>query len=450
MPIRRDSHRVATQAFGFAFAALALFLLAAPAFAQEINCANEFRSGKLYFDQAKKDPILYEKAVGRFQVAAEACPDNWEFRARYAMALCGLGRYYLDQVPVPTLDSPDTLVTRALEFYAKAGEEFNAALECPDAKKKTEKFVADNRGHYWANNYNEAIELQEDDNLLAAEFRFHVARLIDPNDLRAIGSEAIVKVQLEKVNEAMELVENGLAKNPDDERLHQIKDSIMLDVAREQSETGYTEQDCAKLADAIAMYDELLAQAADDVNLLFERGLALLNASNLSCNEAQKVALATRSAEDFGNAAGLIAPEGDDRQFHLDCKFNQMQALAASEDMAGALKVNEDYLCLEPLDPLGWELLATTKIGADDQAGAVSALMMAKSLATDEVPVNDAVAAAKADSKAALDAMGSPDQVWSYQEASSGNQIQTWVWSAQKKAMSFILGQKQGEVTWCN
>src|SRR5512139_3818733 len=53
-----------------------------PALAEDVNCANEFRSGKLYFSQK-----LYDKAVQRFGVAAGACPDKAEYRARYAMAL---------------------------------------------------------------------------------------------------------------------------------------------------------------------------------------------------------------------------------------------------------------------------------------------------------------------------------------------------------------------------
>ena len=44
--------------------------------AQEVNCANEFRSGKLYFAQK-----IYRKAVGHFALAVKTCPDKAEYRA---------------------------------------------------------------------------------------------------------------------------------------------------------------------------------------------------------------------------------------------------------------------------------------------------------------------------------------------------------------------------------
>ena len=54
----------------------------APAAVAEENCANEFRSGKLYFSQQ-----VFDKAVDRFANSVRICPDKGEYRARYAMAL---------------------------------------------------------------------------------------------------------------------------------------------------------------------------------------------------------------------------------------------------------------------------------------------------------------------------------------------------------------------------
>ena len=86
---------------------------------------------------------------------------------------------------------------------------------------------------------------------------------------------------------------------------------------------------------------------------------------------------------------------------------------------------------------------------AEDGAGAVNALMMFKSLGGSEVPLDVALQDAKGDAKAALEELGRPSNVFTYQETSSGNQIQTWIWHDHKKAVSFILGDSQGEVAWC-
>ena len=58
------------------------------------------------------------------------------------------------------------------------------------------------------------------------------------------------------------------------------------------------------------------------------------------------------------------------------------------------------------------------------------------------------VAKAVGDARAAHGAHGKPDMIYAYQESGSGNQIQTWFWVQKRTAMSFILGDKNGEVTW--
>lgn len=429
---------------GGLFAALAIGSLATAAGAQEVNCANEFRSGKLYFSQK-----VFEKAVDRFALAVETCPDKGEYRARYAMALCEMGKQYIGNLPFATADERDTLLSKGLDFYKLAGEEFDASLETEEGqKKKLQKFVRENRGHYWADNFNEAIELQEKDDFSAAELHFKIARMLDRNELRSYSSEAVVLMRQDKVQEAMEIVDRGLEIDPQNERLAQIKSSIVLDVARNLAQEADQAKDCDKLSQALAYYDQLIEKDASDPNMLFERGLARLIGSSIECGgDGQN--LARMSADDFKAAAALVDPEGENRQFFLDCKFNQLQAMASAGDSEAALAVAGEYTCLNPQDPGGWQLMAPLLIDSGNQDAVVAALMMAKSLAGSDVPVDQAVKDAKADAKADHGSMGNPDMVMTYQEATSGNQIQTWVWLQKQKAVSYILGEKQGEVTWC-
>lgn len=429
---------------GVLVAVLATGALVATVWAQEVNCANEFRSGKLYFSQK-----VYEKAVSRFALAVETCPDKGEYRARYAMALCEMGKAYIGNLPFATPGERDTLQTKGAEFYKIAGEQFDAALETEQGKKKKlQKFVRENRGHYWADNYNEAIELQEKDEFASAELHFRIARLLDKSELRTYSSEAVVLMRQGKVHEAMDLVDLGLESDPENERLVQIKASIVLDVARNLAEEADKDKDCEKLGQALAYYDDLLNKDASDPNLLFERGLARLIGGTIDCaSEGQN--LQQMAADDFLAASALVDPEGENRQFFVDCKFNQLQAMVSAGNSEAALAVAGEYTCLDPLDPAGWQMMAPLLIDSGDQAAVVATLMMSKSLSGSEVPVDQATGDAKSGAKEALDSLGKPDLVMTYQESSSGNQIQTWIWQQKQKAMSFILGDKQGEVSWC-
>ena len=53
------------------------------------------------------------------------------------------------------------------------------------------------------------------------------------------------------------------------------------------------------------------------------------------------------------------------------------------------------------------------------------------------------------DAKAAIETLGNPDIIRTYQEESSEDQVESWFWIEKRTVMSFILGVKNGEVmTW--
>jgi len=440
------------------FVAVALILATIPAGRaaadEDINCSNEFRSGKLYFSP---DQALYEKARDSFARAAGACPEKGEYRARYAMALCECGKLYTSNLLGATPEAADTLTARIKEFYGLAGSEFEAALQTEDGKKKKlQNFVDDNRTHYWVEVYNDALKLTEDGSFADADVRFQDARLLNPNDIRAYQQGVIPLIKMGKKEDALALVETGLLIEPQDEKLNQLKMNITHGMAADLIDRAETEENADFLKQAIVMYQQLLEKSPDDPNLIYELGLAELTGAELvgKDDEAARAALYGDSVLHFRKAADLVPADGDNRDFHVNCIFYIAQALTSAGKVDEALAAAREYVCLSPLDPLGWQFVVVNLLDKQDQAGVVSSLMMKKSLdpqVGQEIPVEGATDAASGPIQEALAANGKPDHVYTYQQ--DNTQIQTWVWLGHKKATVFTLAsppEKSGELTWCS
>jgi tetratricopeptide (TPR) repeat protein len=425
---------------------LGLTMVAAPVLAQDVNCANEFRSGKLYFSQG-----LFEKSMNRFATAVEVCPEKGEYHARYALALSEMGREYIGKVAFSTEDERDTLLTKGIEFFRKAGEEFQAALDTEEGKKKKlQNFVEENRGHYWVDAYNEGIDLVAEEHFEDASIQFDVARLLNPGDVRAYSQGAIARLQADHREEALELVQKGLEIDPEDENLNTLEISIYKEAALDYASKGESEEDAEKIMESLALYALLIERDSTNANLYFDRALTALSGSRVVArtDSAAGVGLCASSAADFLRAAEMVPPEGD-IDFHVNSLFNAVQAYSCAGNYGGAMSVLEEYLCKQPTDPAAWQFMAGLLVEGDDQDAVVSALMVSKSLAGEEVSVETNAANATKDAKEDLNAHGPPEGVYTYQEASSGNQIHTWFWLEKHMAKSYILGERNGEVSWC-
>lgn len=445
---------------------------AGTALAEEVNCANEFRSGKLYFSQQ-----VYDKSVDRFAIAVEVCPDEWEYRARYAMALCELGNQKLVEAltVAETREAQDALIQEALDAYATAGTEFDTAVQVND-RKKVAKFVRENREHYWVEHYNRGIKLFEEEKYVAAEREFRLARLVDPKRAKAYNQGAVALIKMGQKTDAAKLVQEGLALDPENKNLNELIEKIYLDAAREltqESEAqaklarelrtaeemekcGVTAQEAvAKAEEAVEFYQRISERREHgDPNVIFDRGVARMAAASAEAvpGNADKAAITakfTAAAEDFSKAAEMVpADDEQNRSFHLSALFNLAQAHINADNWEGATDAITRYLKLDCMDQSIWQLYATVLSIQEKSEGAVAALMVSKSLAGQEVPVADAVGVAKADAAGALASLGEPGKIYTYQEQQSGNQINTWFWPEKNKVMSFILGVKNGEMTW--
>lgn len=438
------------KVFLFSLVGVAALSLADPAGADDrINCANEFRSGKLYFSQK-----IYKKAVDRFAVAAETCPEKAEYRARYAMALAqyaGDRLVYLPTIPAgeertATMDSVTTM-------FALAGAEWDSSLARDDSKKN-QKFVRENRQHYWVEHYNHGINLYNDNKYEMAELEFRISRMLDPDNIKSFREGATALIALGEKTEAAKLVQDGLKIDPEDEKLNKLLESIYIDAANDLVEASEKDKSADEADKAIGYLNEVLERRdGQDANLLFKRGVAYMakgaaEASDESGGDAGAGAESYRKAADsFGEAADMI-PASEDPDFHLAALYNRLQSEMNANDFEAAVVTLKAYLEQDPKDPSVWQTWAVCYSNQDNSDGAVAALMVSKSLAGSEIPVKDAVANAKADETSSLKELGDPAFVYTYQEVGSGNQINTWFWPDKKVARSFILGVKNGEMKW--
>jgi len=441
----------------------ALLLPAASASAQKINCANEFRSGKLYFSQS-----IFDKAVQRFALAVETCPQKAEYRARYAVALCQYGEVRMTDALAMDPEPRAPVLASVATWYDMAGREFDSSLVY-DNSKSNQKFVRENREHYWVARYNEGIKLLKDNKPADADFQFRLARFVDKAQIKAYSQGALALINQDKKSEAASLVQHGLEIDPKDDQLNKLQESIYLDAARalvrEAEDMADSQEDAPKAVDktdqALTYLNQVLEKrGGKDPDVLFDRGSAYL-ARGRALDEADTsdvvppdaVDADTKAAADFAAAAELVpADDPDNHDFHLAARFNEIQAYMNAESYDTALEKIRAYAGLDPMDPAIWQMWAVCLSKKGDSKGALSALMAYKSLnpgaGGSEVPVADAVSTAKADAAAAVKELGNPDAVYSYQESGSQNVIETWIWTSKKQVRSYILGVIQGQLTW--
>jgi tetratricopeptide (TPR) repeat protein len=429
--------------------AVLLAAIVAPAAAEKVNCSNEFRSGKLYFSQK-----LFEKAVHRFALSVETCPEKADYRGRYAIALAQYGGERLEDVLVfaPSEEAKAATIDSVVTMYQAAGAQFDTSKTL-DPGKKNQKFVRENREHFWVERYNKGVKLLKEGKHEIAALEFHLARLLDPTRPLAYSQGAIALIYLDRKQEAATLVQAGLEREPEDKKLNDLLETIYIDAADDLIEEcersvsdGNTEEAVGKASEAVAYLDQVLERrGGGDENLIFKRGTAHLAGGSAQGEDGTESFKA--AAADFSKAAELVSYE-DDANFHLAALFNQIQSLLKVGDCEGAIVVIKDFISKDYKDAGIWRSWAICLSEKEDPQAAVAALMLSKSLDGEAVDVQSAVEVAKEDAAAAVQALGPPDFIRTYQEASSGNQIESWFWIDERTAMSFILGVKNGEMTW--
>lgn len=437
-------------------------LATAPTFAEEkVNCANEFRSGKLYFSQAQQqhgknaeeERALYKKSVEHYEISVEVCPDKWDYQTEYGTALAQYAGLLLEDLiitPPPDSASIWSAIDTLEALYVKAGAAFQSAYDLED-RPKARKRVRERREKYWVDRYNHGLKLLKEEKFAYANVGFRWARHIDPTRPNAYRLGANALINLGQKPEAAVLVKAGLEQEPEDEKLNQLLEKIFIDAANDLTIQAEKESDAAKAQEAIDYLDEVLERrGGEDENVLFKRGTAYMAlGASLDMSEGvdERVTSFQRSAADYAAAAELVSFETD-RNFHLAALFNEIQSFMKADDCDAAIEIIKDFISKDHTDPAVWQSWAICLSQMEDPQAAVAALMLSKSLAGSAIDVEPAMENAVEDAAASIQNLGRPDFIRAYQESSSGNQIESWFWIEKRTAISFILGVNNGEVTW--
>jgi hypothetical protein len=448
--------------FGSTLAVLGLVMatgatVALPRFtsAQEVNCANEFRSGKLYFAQK-----IFRKAVDHFAVSVKACPDKAEYRARYAMALAQLGEEKLTMVEATgDVAGNQADVDSVLEVYKMAGSEFDASLKA-DPSKQNVKFVNENRQHFWVARYNEGIKLTKEEKYDAASMEFELARRINPAEIKAYKQGVVPLVNQGKKAEAAKLIEAGLAIAPNDTTLQRYRENIGADEAgdiiKQVEDASMTPEQAGPLCSkADSLYTAKIAANPQDPNLAntyFDRGLGRLTCAAVVAakDSAQSVAMYGKAAEDFHKSRDL-KPASADANFYQSALYNEIQASMNAGDVNKSVDMIKEYLNYDCKDGGMWKSYAQALyLKGEQQKGAVALIISNAMSKGNEVPLADATKNAKEDAQKALADHENPTHVFAYTQEMGGKtmSIEVWIWCVKKAANVYYLGKDNGEVNW--
>jgi tetratricopeptide (TPR) repeat protein len=428
-----------------------LFLPARLTSAQEVNCANEFRSGKLYFAQK-----INRKAVDHFAVSVKACPDKAEYRARYAMALAQFGEDKLAIVEATgDVAGNKADVDTVLDLYKLAGSEFDASLKV-DPSKGNVKFVKENRRHFWVNRYNEGIKLSKEEKHDAAVVEFKLARYVDPTEIKPYAQGAIELFNQGNKSEASALIREGMVIAPNDTTLAGLLIKFGADEARDlvkKAEDPATPPEEAVLlcARADSLYTAKLKTNDKDAYTFFDRGLGRLTwaATLASKDSAQSVGIYGKAAEDF-HKAGELTPASTDSAFYQSALYNEIQASMNAGNVSKAVDMVKEYMNYDCKDGGMWKTYAQALYLNKDKQGAVALIISNSMSRGNEVALADAIKNAQEDAKKALSERGNPTHVYAYTEDMGGKSmsIESWIWCNKKKSNVYYLGKDNGEVGW--
>ena len=423
---------------------------ASVAVAQEVNCANEFRSGKLYFSEK-----VYAKAVDRFALAVKTCPDKAEYRARYAIALAQLGQEKLAVVETTgDVAGHKADVDSVIAMYQLAGSEFDASLKT-DNSKQNQKLVRENRMHFWVNRYNEGTKLAGENRNEAAALEFELSRMLDPNEIKAYQQGVVVLVNQGKVKEAQALIESGLAKAPNDSVLTSLQKRVgAVEAQRLLKQAEDSSTDPAKANELARRADSLLTHSIKDnpknANLYFDRGLARMTRATTTKDSAQAAGIYGQAADDFEEARKLV-PAATDSSFHQSALYNEIQSWMNANKIDESIELIMEYLSIDLDDASVWKFYAQALLLSGDKKTGAIALIISNSMTTGSpVTIEDAVKNAGEDQKKALTDRGQPSLVYAYTADMAGKivSVECWLWHAKKKASVYYLGKDNGEVRW--
>jgi tetratricopeptide (TPR) repeat protein len=387
------------------------------------------RSLKSYWGVASKtrppDPEVLKKAYDQGHLALCGTPDQWEWNMFMGMVSAELGK------------------------FEQAGCYFTEALKYA-TDEKDRKRAGENRGHYWTEHYNEAINLCRSEAYDRAVEQFDIAIALDPSSCKTYQQKSAALINLRRFTEAVSVLERGLEVCPDDT----TSKSTLFSAVHNQGITLLKEAEAAKedstrrrfYAEAASWFkraDQLDPEALDNVY-----NLGLVYFQLVSLGDSTHAGDARETFERF-----LVRAEKKEERANTLYQLTLLEIRAKDWDKAD--EYADRFIAADPHDPTAYQLkaVATTERGKAELSEAYiifyNSLEKGKPVENLDAWLGQAKTryGATGDVAKALKEKGTPEEVRSYTD-SSGNDMDSFFYWSKGEAIAFYGGHKRGALAF--
>jgi tetratricopeptide (TPR) repeat protein len=407
--MRRQVHM---RRFGWDYIVLGLMVAALVG----VGCkSEELSSGILYVDQK-----LFEKAVGKLETAVQLEPENPEAYAYLAVAYAETG------------------------MYEKAGEAFSRAIELSEQQnnRKLLRIAVDNRDHYWAVKYNEALSYADEGNLEESEAQFEIARQLKPDDFQTLSNYGYVLSSLGKTKDAVEVYSQAMELEPDNQ-------TVVINLAQTYQAEGDRRWDSKEYMVALGYYERALGLTPESFDALARVADSYYQMAVVDTNEAKQREFYENAVVNYQKITE-IDPNNASVLFNLGlCQMGLKNADAAVEAFLS-------IVMQKPRD-----------IEAHSFLGSAYYLQGSKEKATVEFSISGALENGKPrenlsawvaspnlnkvfgngnDMVGVASEYGVPEEILFYEE--SGLDVETWFYWEKQVFVSFVNGKETGRTDY--
>jgi len=381
-----------------------------------IGCKSQYlASGILYVNQG-----LYEKAIVQLEKAIELEPDDPLAHAKLGQAFAEVGR------------------------YREAGREFAKAIELAKAKKddKTLKMAVDNRDHYWAVKYNDALSQTDEEDFETARKEYAEALMLKPKDFQTLSNYGYVLSRLDSTEAAIRVFRRALDLKPDNETVAQNLSGAYL----VQGNKHWAERDFAK---ALENYDKALELTPDNFDVLAGVADSYYQMAVADTIE-EKQREYYRKAADYYEKMAKLKPD------EVSVLFNLGLCYMGLKDADSAIRVFLDVVKKNPRDTEAHNFLgsayylkgekrkSTAEFGI---SGALERGALRENLSEWLKPANlKKTFGSDTDMLNVLKELGEPEEVYQYKEGDLV--IETWFYWQKQIFVSFLNGKETGRADY--
>ena len=398
--------------FGLVYAALVLIGIVLVC----VGCKTEaLSSGILYVSQKN-----YEKAIVQLEQAVQTEPENAEAHAYLAVAYAETG------------------------VYDKSGYMFGRAIELAEQQndRKTLRLAVDNRDHYWAVKYNEALSYADEGNLEDAKAQFETALLFKPEDFQTLSNFGYVLSSLGETKRAIEIYSRALDLEPDNET-----------VASNLAQTYQAEGDSRWAADehmvALGYYEKALSLAPESFDALARVADSYYQMAVVDTSKAKQ-------REYYGKASGLYNKISQIYPDNTSVLFNLGLCYMGLEDADAAVRAFQSIVKQKPRDVEAHSFLGSAYYLQGEKEKATVEFSISGSLENGQLRENLAswvtaanlkkVFGSDTDMVGVLQKYGMPEEIYFYEEA--GLDVETWFYWQKQVFVSFVNGKETGRADY--